>query len=78
MEYGYKITDTTGNKCFFIGGCTYCSMSTGGQHEQHCPRSKEEGVIESFTTEVVRKWVGKWIEVTVPALDMDGNAIDGT
>lgn len=40
MEYGYKITDTAGNRTFFVEGCTYCSMSTGGLHEQHCPLSK--------------------------------------
>lgn len=37
MEYGYYITDTAGNRTWFTEGCTYCSMSTGGQHEQHCP-----------------------------------------
>lgn len=37
MEYGYEITDTAGNKRFFVEGCTYCSMSTGGIHEAHCP-----------------------------------------
>ena len=37
MEYGYEITDTAGNKRFFVEGCTYCSMSTGGLHETGCP-----------------------------------------
>ncbi len=37
MVYGYYITDTAGNKRFFVEGCKYCSMSTGGQHEDACP-----------------------------------------
>lgn len=40
MEYGYIITDTSGNEHFFVEGCTYCSMSTGGLHEVDCPLSK--------------------------------------
>ncbi len=37
MVYGYYITDTAGNKRFFVEGCNYCSMSTGGQHQAECP-----------------------------------------
>lgn len=37
MVYGYYITDTAGNERFFIEGCKYCQMSTGGQHEENCP-----------------------------------------
>ena len=37
MTYGYYISDTVGNKRFFIEGCTCCRMSTGGQHESNCP-----------------------------------------
>ena len=36
MEYGYFITDTGGNRKFFVEGCSYCRMSTSGQHELHC------------------------------------------
>ena len=46
MEYGYEITDTAGNKRFFVEGCIYCSMSTGGLHEQHCPLSKHRRITE--------------------------------
>ena len=41
MEYGYEITDTAGNKTFFVEGCTYCRMSTGGMHELGCPYNKD-------------------------------------
>lgn len=37
MEYGYEITDTAGNKRFFVEGCSYCAMSTGGHHQVQCP-----------------------------------------
>jgi len=37
MVYGHYIEDTVGNKMFFVEGCNYCSMSTGGQHESNCP-----------------------------------------
>lgn len=37
MVYGYYIKDTAGNERFFVEGCQYCSMSTGGQHEAKCP-----------------------------------------
>jgi len=37
MVYGYYITDTVGNEYFFTEGCSYCRMSTGGQHEPNCP-----------------------------------------
>ena len=46
MEYGYEITDTAGNKAFFVEGCTYCSMSTGGLHEVNCPLYKPYKIIE--------------------------------
>lgn len=42
MEYGYEITDTAGNKTFFVEGCTCCSMSTGGLHEINCPCNKDK------------------------------------
>jgi len=42
MEYGYYITDTAGNRRFFIEGCSYCHMSTGGLHEADCPLSKQQ------------------------------------
>ena len=32
-----RIEDTAGNKRFFIEGCSYCHMSTGGVHEHNCP-----------------------------------------
>ena len=37
MVYGHYITDTAGNERFFVEGCSYCRMSTGGQHEPDCP-----------------------------------------
>jgi len=37
MVYGHYITDTVGNERFFAEGCSYCHMSTGGQHEFNCP-----------------------------------------
>ena len=37
MVYGNYITDTAGNTRFFVYGCSYCRMSTGGQHEENCP-----------------------------------------
>ena len=37
MVYGHYIGDTAGNKRFFIEGCSYCRMSTGGVHEHNCP-----------------------------------------
>ncbi len=37
MVYGYYIKDTVGNEHFFTEGCSYCRMSTGGQHEPNCP-----------------------------------------
>jgi len=40
MEYGYWVTNTVGEKTFFVEGCTCCSMSTGGLHEPHCPYYK--------------------------------------
>ena len=42
MEYGHFITDSAGNKTFFVEGCTNCSMLTGGLHESNCPCNKEE------------------------------------
>ena len=38
MVYGHYIEDTVGNKRFFVEGCSYCRMSTGGQHESICPQ----------------------------------------
>ena len=46
MEYGYEISNTAGSKTFFVEGCTYCSMSTGGLHEQHCPLWKQQRLME--------------------------------
>lgn len=37
MVYGHFITDTVGNERFFVEGCNYCQMSSGGQHEPKCP-----------------------------------------
>ena len=37
MVYGHYISDTAGTEHFFIEGCSYCRMSTGGQHESNCP-----------------------------------------
>lgn len=37
MVYGYFIKDTVGSERFFIEGCSYCLISTGGQHEANCP-----------------------------------------
>ena len=37
MVYGHYITDTAGNERFFVEGCNYCQMSTGGQHGAKCP-----------------------------------------
>ena len=37
MVYGHYIEDTAGNKRFFVEGCSYCQMSTGGSHESACP-----------------------------------------
>ena len=37
IVYGHYITDTAGNRRFFTEGCSYCRMSTGGQHEINCP-----------------------------------------
>ena len=37
MVYGHYIPDTVGNERFFVEGCNYCRMSTGGQHESNCP-----------------------------------------
>lgn len=42
MEYGYEITNTAGEKTFFVEGCTYCRMSTGGLHELDCPCNKDK------------------------------------
>ena len=42
MEYGYYITATDGREYWFAEGCTYCRMSTGGQHECSCPLYKSE------------------------------------
>ena len=36
MEYGHEIIDSAGNKTFFVEGCAYCLMSTGGEHERRC------------------------------------------
>lgn len=41
MEYGHEITNTAGEKTFFVEGCTYCRMSTGGSHELGCPCNKD-------------------------------------
>lgn len=49
MEYGYEITDTAGNKYFFVEGCTYCSMSTGGLHEIRCPLYQYSSRKETYT-----------------------------
>ena len=46
MEYGYEIIDSAGNKTFFVEGCTYCQMSTGGLHESKCPLYKPTYVVE--------------------------------
>ena len=35
-EYGYEIIDAAGNKNFFVEGCTDCSLSTGGVHQESC------------------------------------------
>ncbi len=43
MEYGYEIVDAAGNRQFFVEGCTYCQMSTGGQHNLDCPLKESEG-----------------------------------
>ncbi len=37
MTYGYTTITTDGKRIFHIEGCTYCFMSTGGQHETNCP-----------------------------------------
>jgi len=37
MVYGHYITDSVGNESFFLEGCTYCRISTGGLHEPDCP-----------------------------------------
>jgi len=37
IVYGHYITDTIGNEHFFVEGCSYCRMSTGGLHEPNCP-----------------------------------------
>lgn len=37
MTYGHYITDTLGNRKFFIEGCSYCNISTSGQHMYDCP-----------------------------------------
>lgn len=37
MVYGHYIADTSGNERFFVEGCSYCHISTGGQHEANCP-----------------------------------------
>ena len=37
MVYGHYVEDAIGNKRFFIEGCSYCQMSTGGQHKATCP-----------------------------------------
>ena len=29
--------DTAGNPIIFYDMCGYCNMTTGGQHEPHCP-----------------------------------------
>lgn len=42
MECGYEMIDSAGNKTFFVEGCTYCSMGTGGMHERHCPLWKQQ------------------------------------
>ena len=59
MVYGYYITDTVGNKHFFIEGCSYCQMSTGGQHEPNCPLRRSvaetslvEGIIETVDNRI--------------------------
>ncbi len=57
MEYGYTITDTSGNETFFAEGCTCCSMSTGGLHESHCPYCQKERVVEPFSDEELNKLV---------------------
>lgn len=57
MEYGYEVMDSAGNKTFFVEGCTYCSISTGGIHEVDCPSHRKEQVIEPFTDEELRKLV---------------------
>lgn len=49
MEYGYEISDTAGNKSFFVEGCTYCSMSTGGLHEVKCPLYQKPSRKETYT-----------------------------
>lgn len=37
MTYGYYLTNEIGNQRFFVEGCSYCCISTGGQHEGNCP-----------------------------------------
>ena len=75
MEYGYEIMDTVGNKSFFVEGCTYCSMSTGGQHESHCPCSQKERVIEPFTNEELNKLIRGEVVVARNYTFSDGQTI---
>ncbi len=37
MVYGHYIDSTAGGQRFFVEGCSYCQMSTGGSHEFNCP-----------------------------------------
>jgi len=46
VEYGHEIVDTAGNKTFFVEGCTYCSLSTGGLHEVDCPLFRHQKLAE--------------------------------
>lgn len=42
MTYGHYETNTIGEKRFIAEGCSYCSMSTGGQHSSFCPYKPNE------------------------------------
>ena len=58
MEYGYYIETTSGQKTWFSEGCTCCRMSTGGQHESHCPyvRAKITEIRERSHRELGDAW----------------------
>lgn len=55
MVYGHYISDTLGNERFFVEGCMYCSISTGGQHEFDCPARDIKVADRNKVLEVIRK-----------------------
>ena len=66
MEYGHYIETTGGEKYWFREGCTYCRMSTGGQHEYNCPLAEGYRVMGEENSQLAEEFIKIAQEVLPP------------